>query len=265
MIIRQWRGRSDRARQDAYPAHFRAHVIGELRTVDGFLGAELMRRTSTDDAVEFTVLTRWASMDAIRAFAGDDPTRAVVEPGAQAVLTDYDRTVTHHTVVDRLPSGLEAAGDTIDLSDLAAPASREYDIRLEASHEPLETIDVTTLTAAVTSEWHNQTLCRVNDCVVRLGVMHGDFHWHRHDDQDEFFYVVAGRWVIELPGDRTVELDPGQAFTVPRGVDHFPRAPEPTVLLMVEGAGIAPTGDAPHDRGATTNDFAPRSLRPGNT
>jgi heme-degrading monooxygenase HmoA len=107
MIIRQWRGRADQAHEDAYPAHFRAHVAGELRAVRGFLGADLMRRTDTDGAVEFTVLTRWASMDAIHAFAGDDPTRAVVEPGAQAALTDYDLTVTHHTVVDHVPSGLE--------------------------------------------------------------------------------------------------------------------------------------------------------------
>lgn len=100
MIIRQWRGRADHAREQAYPAHFREHVAGELWAVHGFLGADLLRRTDADGSVEFTVLTRWASMDAIHAFAGDDPTCAVVEPGAQAALTSYDRTVTHHTVVD---------------------------------------------------------------------------------------------------------------------------------------------------------------------
>lgn len=124
-----------------------------------------------------------------------------------------------------------------------ADLSKPYDIHLDVAFDPLDAIDVTALAAAATNDWHNQTLCRVNDCVVRLGVMHGDFHWHRHDDQDEFFYVISGRWVIDLPEDRTVELTSGQAFTVPRGVDHFPRAPEPTVLLMVEGAGISPTGD----------------------
>jgi len=90
--------------------------------------------------------------------------------------------------------------------------------------------------------WWNQTLCAVNDCVVRLGVVHGDFHWHKHDDQDEFFYVLEGRWIIEME-DRTVELLPGQGFVVPRGVMHFPRAPERTVILMMEGAGVVPTGD----------------------
>lgn len=117
-----------------------------------------------------------------------------------------------------------------------------YDINTDVAFGGLERIDVAALARASTSDWHNQTLTQVNDCVVRLGVMEGDFHWHKHDDQDEFFYVVEGRWVIELP-DRTVELGPGQAFTVPRGEMHFPRAPERTVLLMIEGAGVAPTGD----------------------
>ncbi len=117
-----------------------------------------------------------------------------------------------------------------------------YSIHLNALSKPLELIDLPRLVASVTDPWYNQTLCRVNDCVVRLGVMQGEFHWHKHDDQDEFFYVVQGRWIIELEG-RTVELGPGQGFTVPRGVMHFPRAPEKTVLLMIEGAGVNPTGD----------------------
>jgi Ala-tRNA(Pro) deacylase len=121
----------------------------------------------------------------------------------------------------------------------SAPA---YDISLDVAFGALETIDIAALAGACTSDWYNQTLTRVNDCVVRLGVLEGDFHWHKHDDQDEFFYVVEGRWVIELP-ERTVELGPGQAFTVPRGVMHFPRAPECTVLLMIEGAGVTPAGD----------------------
>jgi mannose-6-phosphate isomerase-like protein (cupin superfamily) len=83
----------------------------------------------------------------------------------------------------------------------------------------------------------------VNDSVVRLGVLQGEYHWHKHDDEDEFFYVVEGRFLIDLEG-RTVELGPRQGFVVPRGVRHRTRAPERTVILMVEGAGIVPTGDA---------------------
>lgn len=139
------------------------------------------------------------------------------------------------------PAGGSSPGEGgDDARGAASPVS--YDVHLDAAFDALEAIDVTALAAVAPSPWHNQTLTRVNDCVVRLGVLEGEFHWHKHDDQDEFFYVVAGRWIIEMP-DRTVELGPGQAFTVPRGVMHFPRAPERTVLLMVEGAGVSPTGD----------------------
>lgn len=118
-----------------------------------------------------------------------------------------------------------------------------YATHLNVFYDPLELVDVPTLVAACTDRWYNQTLCRVNDSVVRLGVIEGEYHWHKHDEEDEFFYVVAGQFLIDLEG-RTVELLPGQGFVVPKGVMHRPRAPERTVILMVEGAGIMPTGDA---------------------
>jgi heme-degrading monooxygenase HmoA len=101
MILRVWRGRADRARADAYPRHFREQVVPDLRDVTGFLGAHLVQRDLAD-AIEFTVLTRWASMDAIRAFAGDRVSTAVVEPGAVAALVDYDTEVEHHEVVQEV-------------------------------------------------------------------------------------------------------------------------------------------------------------------
>ena len=82
----------------------------------------------------------------------------------------------------------------------------------------------------------------MNASVVRIGVIEGEYHWHKHDQDDEFFYVVSGRLLIDLQ-DRIVELSPGQAFVVPRSVVHRTRAPERTVILMVENAGIIPTGD----------------------
>jgi mannose-6-phosphate isomerase-like protein (cupin superfamily) len=82
----------------------------------------------------------------------------------------------------------------------------------------------------------------VNDSVVRLGVVRGEYHWHQHDKEDEFFYVVEGRLLIDLEG-RTIELGERQGYVVPKGVRHRTRAPERTVILMVETAGIAPTGD----------------------
>ncbi|MDQ6769096.1 MAG: cupin domain-containing protein [Gemmatimonadota bacterium] len=117
-----------------------------------------------------------------------------------------------------------------------------YATHLDIKHRPLEVIDVPALVGAVRDRWYNQTLCKVNDSVVRLGVMQGEYHWHKHDDLDEFFYVVDGKFLIDLE-DRTIELDPQQGFVVPKGVIHRTRAPEKTVILMVEGAGIMPTGD----------------------
>jgi mannose-6-phosphate isomerase-like protein (cupin superfamily) len=117
-----------------------------------------------------------------------------------------------------------------------------YSIHLNALYAPLELVAIQELVNAATDPWYNQTLCRVNDCVVRLGVVQGEFHWHKHDQEDEFFYVVEGHFIIDLE-DRTVELAPRQGFTIPKGVPHRPRAPEKTVILMIEGAGVKPTGD----------------------
>ncbi len=121
--------------------------------------------------------------------------------------------------------------------------SYPYATHLNVLYPPLEVVDVPALVAACTHPWYNQTLCRVNDSVVRLGIVQGEYHWHKHDTEDEFFYVVDGRFLIDLEG-RTVELGPRQGFVVPKGVVHRTRAPERTVILMVEGAGIVPTGDA---------------------
>jgi mannose-6-phosphate isomerase-like protein (cupin superfamily) len=118
-----------------------------------------------------------------------------------------------------------------------------YVTHLDIKFPPLEVVEVGALVEACTDRWYNQTLCQVNESVVRLGVVHGEYHWHEHKDLDEFFYVVEGRFLIDLEG-RTVTLEPRQGFVVPKGVRHRPRAPERTVVLMVEGAGIVPTGDA---------------------
>lgn len=125
------------------------------------------------------------------------------------------------------------------------PNTFPYITKLNILHDHLETIDVPALVRACTDRWWNQTLCKVNDSVVRLGIVHGEYHWHKHDDEDEFFYVVSGRFLIDLDheGGRTIDLKPGQGTVIPKGVMHRPRAPEKTVILMVEGAGIIPTGD----------------------
>jgi mannose-6-phosphate isomerase-like protein (cupin superfamily) len=117
-----------------------------------------------------------------------------------------------------------------------------YATYLNVLHPPLDVIDIQRLVDACKDRWYNQTLCQVNDSVVRLGVMQGEYHWHKHDDLDEFFYVVDGKFLIDLE-DRTVELTPRQGFVVPKGIVHRTRAPERTIILMVEGSAIVPTGD----------------------
>ena len=117
-----------------------------------------------------------------------------------------------------------------------------YVTRMDIAFQALETFDVRALADACPHKWFNQTLCRVNESVVRLGVVEGEYHWHKHDDLDEFFYCVSGCFLIDME-DRTEELLPGQAVVIPKGVRHRPRAPQRTVILMVEGEGIVPTGD----------------------
>ena len=116
-----------------------------------------------------------------------------------------------------------------------------YETRLNVLYEPLQVIDEKALAEASTHKWYNQTLCQVNESVVRLGVVEGEYHWHKHDADDEFFYVVEGQLLIDLQ-DRTVELAPRQGFVVPKGIVHRTRALQRTVILMVENAGIIPTG-----------------------
>lgn len=120
-------------------------------------------------------------------------------------------------------------------------AAFPYVTRLNTQFGPLEIVEVGGLAAACQVPWYNQTLCQVNDSVVRLGVVQGEYHWHKHDLDDEFFYVVEGRLLIDLE-DRVIDLGPRQGVVIPKGVMHRPRAPERTVMLMVETKDIVPTG-----------------------
>jgi mannose-6-phosphate isomerase-like protein (cupin superfamily) len=117
-----------------------------------------------------------------------------------------------------------------------------YATHLDIKFPPLEVMDVPSLVAACTDRWYNQTLAKVNDSVARLGVVQGEYHWHHHDHDDELFFVLDGRFTIDLE-DRSVELLPWQGFVVPKGVVHRTRAAERAVILMVETASITPTGD----------------------
>jgi mannose-6-phosphate isomerase-like protein (cupin superfamily) len=212
VIARRWTARAAGPEQaDAYFAHFEGTVRPQLESTAGFLGAST-ERMQHESETEIVVVTRWESMDAIRAFAGENAERSVVEPEARAVLAKFDERVRHIDLADEQTHG------HLQLIDIPAEA---------ASHEP----------------WFNETLVGINDAVVRLGVIEGDFHWHKHDDQDEFFLVLDGELLIDVEGSDTITVGPHQACSVPKGVVHRTRASRRTTIVMVEAAGVMPVGD----------------------
>ncbi|HTC16136.1 MAG TPA: cupin domain-containing protein [Steroidobacteraceae bacterium] len=121
-------------------------------------------------------------------------------------------------------------------------ASFPYATHLDVKFPALSVVDVPALITACKDRWYNQTLCQVNDSVIRLGVLQGEYHWHKHERDDEFFFVLEGHFFIDLE-ERCIELKPLEGFVVPRGVVHRTRAPERVVVLMAETAAIVPTGD----------------------
>ena len=125
---------------------------------------------------------------------------------------------------------------------MSKPADYPYATHLDIKFAPLSVVDVPTLVAQCRDRWYNQTLCKVNDSVIRLGVMQGEYHWHKHDRDDEFFFVLDGTFIIDV-GERSIELKARQGYVVPKGVMHRTRAPERAVVLMVETATVTPTGD----------------------
>ena len=118
-----------------------------------------------------------------------------------------------------------------------------YATYLNVMFPALARVDVPQLVADCKDRWYNQTLCKVNESVVRLGIMQGEYHWHKHENDDEFFFVLEGQFIIDLE-EETVTLERWHGYVVPKGVTHRTRAPERAVILMVETAAIIPTGDA---------------------
>jgi len=117
-----------------------------------------------------------------------------------------------------------------------------YVTRLDVKFEHLQKMDIPQMVRECTDKWFNQTLTKVNESVVRIGIVEGEYHWHKHDHDDEFFFVLEGQLLIDLE-DQTIELNPSQGVTIPKGVMHRPRAPRKTVMLMMETSAIQPTGD----------------------
>jgi mannose-6-phosphate isomerase-like protein (cupin superfamily) len=117
-----------------------------------------------------------------------------------------------------------------------------YVTKLDVRFDHLEKIDINKIDEENLHQWFNETLTKVNDSVVRVGIVEGEYHWHKHDNDDEFFFVLSGQLLIDLE-DRTIELNPNQGVTITKGVMHRPRAPKKTIMLMMETSAIVPTGD----------------------
>jgi len=117
-----------------------------------------------------------------------------------------------------------------------------YVTRLDIKFDHLQKMDINKMVEECTDKWFNQTLTKVNDSVVRIGIVEGEYHWHKHDKDDEFFFVLEGQLYVDLE-DRTIELNPNQGVTISRGIVHRTRAPKKTVMLMVETSSVIPTGD----------------------
>ncbi|MFX1355674.1 MAG: cupin domain-containing protein [Promethearchaeota archaeon] len=120
--------------------------------------------------------------------------------------------------------------------------NNKYSIDLQIKFMPLEVIDIPKLIVGCKKKWQNLSLCEVNDSVVRLAVIEGEFHWHKHEKEDEFFFVIDGLLLIDLE-EKLIELKKNQGFTVPKGVTHRTRAPTRTSILLIEKSTIIPTGD----------------------
>lgn len=118
----------------------------------------------------------------------------------------------------------------------------EYVTKLDVRFKHFEIVDIPTIVRECKDKWYNETLIKVNDSVVRIGIIQGEYHWHKHDKDDEFFFVLEGKLLVDLE-EKTVELNPNQGITISRGVVHRTRAPQKTVMLMVETSTIQPTGD----------------------
>jgi mannose-6-phosphate isomerase-like protein (cupin superfamily) len=117
-----------------------------------------------------------------------------------------------------------------------------YDIVMKPVFEGLEKIAISDVKKLSDHHWFNRTLCCVNQAAVRVGVFTGEFHWHSHEQEDEFFLVLEGELEIEFEGREAVQLKPLEGVMVPKGVRHRPKAPNGATVLMVEQDTIVPTG-----------------------
>jgi mannose-6-phosphate isomerase-like protein (cupin superfamily) len=137
---------------------------------------------------------------------------------------------------------ISPSSSTLEKKAMEKEKEYNYVTRMDIKYNHLEKVDVNRMVRECTDKWFNQTLTKVNDSLVRIGIVEGEYHWHKHDTDDEFFFVLEGKLIIHME-DRVIELNPNEGVTITRGLMHRPVAPVKTVMLMVETSGIVPTGD----------------------
>jgi len=120
---------------------------------------------------------------------------------------------------------------------------KKYDYKqlMDVKFKHQEVIDISKIVDENQEKWFNQTLTKINGSVARIGIVEGEYHWHNHENDDEFFFVLSGKLFIDLE-DKTIELNPNQGTTISKGVMHRPRAPKKVVMLMIETDSIDPIG-----------------------
>ncbi len=118
----------------------------------------------------------------------------------------------------------------------------DYNQSMEVRYAHGETVDIKEIVDSCGDQWFNQTLTEVNSSLVRIGVIQGEFHWHKHPNEDEFFFVLEGTLILEIEGREPVTLTPHQGITISKGVMHRPIAEQRVVMLMVENSTVDPVG-----------------------
>lgn len=119
---------------------------------------------------------------------------------------------------------------------------QDYKLQMDIKYDYLEKIKVSEIVENCSDKWFNQTLCKVNSSVLRLGIFEGEFHMHKHDNDDEVFFVLNGSIILETENGN-FELRENEGICVPKGVLHRPIAQNKAIVLMIENDGIKPLGD----------------------
>ncbi|MHA2038867.1 MAG: cupin domain-containing protein [Promethearchaeota archaeon] len=91
--------------------------------------------------------------------------------------------------------------------------------------------------------WSPIDIIRTNDQVVRMALVDGEFHWHKHTDEDELFYLLKGEIIIQLKGQPNINLREGEMVVIPKGVEHCPKSTEPSYVLLFEPFVLKTIGD----------------------